>query len=406
MTVRGRDGDHSIDHDSAHRKGITALNSSNRVHQAESRQAPSVRHDQAQYDPTTQTTGASQAGDAPRPPRTGKELLDATRPFAVESAWESWWSVCSTLAILVSVLVIAAIAPWWPLRLVASVLGGLVFLRTFILYHDFMHHALLRRSHAARPLFFVLGSLMLSPPRYWRHSHNFHHGHVGKPLEVDGHPEEVLLTSDVGSFPLMTTEKWRTTTWWQRVQYRVTRHPLTLLAAYATVFLYSLTILPLIRSPRRYWDGALSVLAHGATLAAIWVFAGFGTLFFAFLLPFAIAAAIGAYLFYAQHNYEGMHVLDPNEWTFYRGATESSSYMRLNAIMDWFTGNIGYHHIHHINSLIPFYRLREVMRAIPELQTAKMTSLRPSEIRSCLRLNLWDPEKECLVPYRAAQPAA
>lgn len=379
---------------------------SNRVQRAETRPAPSLRQAEAPRDPATHPAGAGPSGDVPKIPRTGKELLDATRPFAIESAWESWWSVCSTLAILVSALVVAAIAPWWPLRLAASLLGGLVFLRTFILYHDFMHHSLLRRSRAARPLFFALGLLMLSPPRYWRHSHNFHHGHVGKPLEIEGEPDEMLLTSDVGSFPLMTTEKWRTTTFWQRLQYRVTRHPLTLLAAYVTVFLYSLTILPLVRNPRRYWDGALAVLTHGALVTVIWIFAGFPTLFFAFLLPFTIAAAIGAYLFYAQHNYEGMHVLDPNEWTFYRGATESSSYMRLNAIMDWFTGNIGYHHIHHINSLIPFYRLREVMFAIPELQDAKMTSLRPSEIRSCLRLNLWDAEKECLVSYRAARPAA
>ena len=126
---------------------------------------------------------------------------------------------------------------------------------------------------------------------------------------------------------------------------------------------------------------------------------GFMTLFCMFLLPYAIAAMVGAYLFYAQHNYEGMRIMKPNEWTHYRGAIESSSHMKLNRIMDWFTGNIGYHHIHHMNTLIAFYRLPKAMEAIPERQSAGSTSLNPLDIYQCLRLNLWDPKNERLVAY-------
>ena len=387
------------------RKGMTALNLSNRVNQAETPHAASVPAPAARQSPEPPGVAGGKPASVPPTPRTGKDLFDATRPFAVESLWRSWWSVGSTLAILIAVLAVAATVTWWPLKVAASILGGLVFVRAFILYHDFMHHSLLRRSRLARPLFHGLGLLMLSPPSYWRYSHNFHHGNVGKPL--DGQDEtELLLTSDVGSFPLMTTEAWRTTSFWQRVEYRTMRHPLTLLGAYVTVFLISLTLLPLIKDPRKYWDGALSIVAHTILLAALWMLAGFSVLFFAFLLPFAIAAAVGAYLFYAQHNYEELQILHADEWTYYRGATESSSHMKFGAVMDWFTGCIGYHHIHHVNPLIPFYRLREAMLAIPELQEAGSTSLHLREIRSCLQLNLWDPKQHRLVSYREAPSAA
>jgi omega-6 fatty acid desaturase (delta-12 desaturase) len=331
-------------------------------------------------------------------PQAGKALLDATRPYAVESMMRSWWCVGSTLAVLGVVLVTAAIAPWWPLRLGASILGSLLLVRSFILYHDFMHRSLLRQSQLAKAIFYVFGLLMLTPPRYWRYSHNFHHANVGKPIQ----PEESdvpLMTSDIGSFPLMSTEMWREASWGQRVKYRLIRHPLTILGAYVTVFLFGVCLIPLFRDPKKYWDGALAVPLHIALVATIWATLGFATAFLSLVLPFAIAAAIGAYLFFAQHNYEGMSVLQPEDWTYYRGATESSSFMNLDPLLHWFTGNIGYHHIHHLNPLIPFYRLPEVMAAVPELQEPMMTSLRPRDIAACLRLNLWDKEKRRLVGY-------
>lgn len=341
-------------------------------------------------------TGAAQSG---------KRLLDATRPFAMESPIKSWWHVGSTLVVLGAALVVAAVAEWWLIRIGASVLGGLVLVRAFILYHDFMHHALLRDSRFAKAVFYLFGLLLLTPPRYWRYSHNFHHGNVGKVLRPDTGPS-LLVTSDIGSFPLMTTDAWQETSIWQRLRYRVTRHPLTLLFACVTVFLFSLCLLPLLRDPRKYWDSALSLIAHGTLVAGIWTVWGFPMVFFTCLLPFAIASAIGAYLFYAQHNYEGMRILKPEEWTYYRGATESSSHMKLGPLMHWFTGNIGYHHVHHLNPLIPFYRLPEAMAAVPELQHAQMTSLRTRDILTCLRLNLWDAKRRRLVSYHDVGKAA
>ena len=129
---------------------------------------------------------------------------------------------------------------------------------------------------------------------------------------------------------------------------------------------------------------------------------GFDTVFFVVLLPMTIASALGSYLFFAQHSFKGMRVMAPESWTYQRAAMESSSYMRLNTLMRWITGNIGYHHVHHLNVRIPFYRLPEAMSAIPELQTPSTISLAPRDIADCFRSALWDEEEQRMVSYREA----
>jgi acyl-lipid omega-6 desaturase (Delta-12 desaturase) len=333
--------------------------------------------------------------------RSGKDLFNATLPFAEEVSARSWWHVVSTLAVLTGLLAVAATAPWWPLRLAASIAGGLTLVRTFILYHDFMHGSLLARSRLAKVLFYFLGMLMLTPPRHWRFSHNFHHSHVGKVMFGKDQAFPVL-TSDIGSFPLMSTENWRRATLWQRMRYRISRHPLCILFAYGTIFLLINCVNPLVREPRKYWDGAVSLAAHGGLIAILWWLAGLDVALFVVVLPFAIASAMGAYLFYAQHTYEGLRIMPAEDWTYFEGALESSSYMKLNPVMSWFTGNIGYHHVHHLNPHIPFYRLPEAMAGIPELQHPTETSLRPRDILNCFRANLWDTSTQRMVRYSQA----
>ena len=108
------------------------------------------------------------------------------------------------------------------------------------------------------------------------------------------------------------------------------------------------------------------------------------------IIPHFISSALGAYLFYAQHNFPEAKYKNDKEWTYEFSALESSSYMKMNKLMEWITGNIGYHHIHHLNPSIPFYRLPEAMKAIPDLQQAKTTSLALRDVISCLRLKVWN----------------
>jgi omega-6 fatty acid desaturase (delta-12 desaturase) len=323
--------------------------------------------------------------------RIGRDLINATVPFAEESARLSWWYVGSTFVMLAAALTGAGLAPWWPLQLLFSLLAAMLMVRAFITYHDYMHRAILARSRAAWVLFRVYSALALTPPRSWKKSHNYHHGHVGK-----------VSASSIGAFPVMTTQMWREASRADRTRYRVTRHPLTVITGYLTVFLFSITLLPLLTNPLRNWDSLLVLVGHVALIAVLWVFGGFSTAFFVVLLPMTIASALGSYLFFAQHSFKRMHILSPDSWSYYRAAMESSSYMRLNKVMQWFTGNIGFHHIHHLNVRIPFYRLPEVMDAIPELQSPVTTTLSPRDIRDCFRCCLWDEDSQRVVSYREA----
>ncbi len=328
-----------------------------------------------------------QSGEA----RTGRDLFKATLPFSVESVKTSWWLVGSTFVMLAASLLGAALAPVWPLRLFFSILSALMLVRAFITYHDYMHNAILSQSKSAWLLFRIYAVLALTPPRSWKYTHNFHHGHVGK-----------IDAASVGTFSIMTTDMWRDASLLARISYRVERHPLTILAGYLTIFLFSITLLPLIRNPVRHWDSLFVLSGHGALIAALWVFGGFDVVFFVVLLPITIASMLGSYLFFAQHSFEDMHVLPPDDWTIHRAAMESSSYMKLNKLMQWFTGNIGYHHIHHLNVRIPFYRLPEAMAAVPELQSPVTTTLSPHDILACFRCCLWDEGLQRMVTYREA----
>jgi omega-6 fatty acid desaturase (delta-12 desaturase) len=132
---------------------------------------------------------------------------------------------------------------------------------------------------------------------------------------------------------------------------------------------------------------------------------GWAVGFTAVILPTALTHAAGAYLFYAQHNFPGMQIRGRHEWEYSFAATRSSSMFDMGPVMHWFTGNIGYHHVHHLNHRIPFYRLPEAMAAIPELQDPGRTSWHPRDVLACLRLKLWDTAQGRMVTFEEAAAA-
>jgi omega-6 fatty acid desaturase (delta-12 desaturase) len=199
-------------------------------------------------------------------------------------------------------------------------------------------------------------------------------------------------------------EDWRASSTLERLRYRASRHPATILSAYVTIFLVNVCILPLVRRPGTHWDSAVSLAAHAGLIVGLWLLGGFAAAFFAVLLPMAIATALGGYLFYAQHNFAEVRIAPESEWTRDRASLESASFMRLPFVLRWFAGNIGYHHVHHVNQLIPFYRLPVAMAGIPEFQAPLVTTLHPREVVSCFQANLWDETRGRMVRYRDAAP--
>lgn len=317
----------------------------------------------------------------------GKELILATKPFAKEDRKLSWYYSLSTLGLLLLCFAGTFFIPWFIGRLAISIFTGFVLVRMFVIYHDFEHRSILKDSWIADFIFSAFGIFILAPGSIWRRSHDYHHANNSK-----------LYTASIGSFPIMTKEKYISSSTAERNFYLFIRHPLTILSGYIFVFLYGFCIKSLLASPKRHYDSLIALLLHIAGYVLLGHYFGWMTAVLTLTIPFTIACFIGSYMFYAQHNFPDAEFRDKRGWTYEMAALESSSYMTMNAFMRWASANIGYHHIHHINARIPFYRLPEVMKAIPELQHPKTTSMRLSDIFACFRLKVWDVERKKMIP--------
>jgi omega-6 fatty acid desaturase (delta-12 desaturase) len=321
--------------------------------------------------------------------RSDQEIIKATNEFAKDDVKRSWFHLVTTFFGLSATQLMAAMPlnTWW--RVAFGVVAGLFTVRAFIVYHDFKHGSILRGSKLARLILDAYGLYVMTPSKVWSQTHNYHHAHTAK-----------IIGSHVGSYMMLTPALWEAATPSQRMMYRIVRHPLTILFGYINVFMYGFCVAAFVRNPRKNVDSLISVMLQLTLIALVWSYFGWAVLMFSLLIPQFVAHALGAYLFYAQHNFPEAYVQPREEWTFVRASLESSSYMKLGPVMRYFTGNIGFHHVHHLNHRIPFYRLPEAMEAIPELRNPRgVTSLALRDIIACFRLKLWDPELGRLVPF-------
>ena len=311
--------------------------------------------------------------------RNGKDLILASKEFASENRFRSWWEVLLTLFLTGITLTASLLDFHLAIRILASITTGFLYVRLFVIYHDYEHRAILQNSKMAEIILSAIGVYLLAPPQIWKRSHEYHHNNNSK-----------LTISGIGSYPTICTSRFVKLTSAQKQIYLINRHPLTVIFGYFTLFIYWLNLKSFIQSPGKHLDSLLSLVLHVAGGTAVWYYFGATTFLIAWFVPFFIAFGTGSYLFYAQHNFPGAKFKENPDWTYVHAAMSSTSFMVMNPVMQWFTGNIGYHHIHHINSRIPFYRLMEAYQHMPELLDAPTTSLSPLEIIRCFRLKLWD----------------
>lgn len=314
--------------------------------------------------------------------RTGKELILATRLFAQENRVKSWFEILLTLALIVACLWGTLAAAPLLVRLFLCIVLGFLYVRLFVIYHDYQHHAILQKSTIASLLMKFIGVYLLAPQTIWKRSHDHHHSYNSK-----------LTTASIGSYPTVSKERFLVMSKAEQQLYLINRHPLTILLGYFTLFIYWLNIKSLLQSPSRHIDSLLALFVHVVLGGLVAYLYGAEAFMITWFTPFLIAFAMGSYLFYCQHNFPKAVFRENQDWTYDSAALSSSSFMTMNPIMHWFTGHIGYHHVHHMNSRIPFYRLKEVMKSIPELQNVEITSWSPFEMYRCFRLKLWDAEK-------------
>lgn len=323
--------------------------------------------------------------------RSGKELILATREFAKDDPTKSWNAIISTGGLLLLASVAITLLPFWFLKLPVSILAGLLMVRMFVIYHDHQHNAILPRSKAAKHLMRLWGIFAMTPSCIWQHSHNHHHNHNSK-----------LRSAHIGSYPVMTAERYGKASKQERTKYLLMRHPVTILSGYFTVFIMGMCIAPVLEDAKENRDSLIALIAHALLYALVIATLGVINALFLLFIPFFVASALGSYLFYAQHNFPQVIFKDKEGWSYEGAALDSSSYCQMGPFMSYMTGNIGYHHIHHLNAKIPFYRLPEAYEKLPELQTPRVTSLKPGEVLRCLRLKVWDVEKQKLLPLDEA----
>lgn len=316
----------------------------------------------------------------------GKELILATKQFAHEIRWKSWFHTWTTFILLVAAIVGTYLVPSLVGRIACSLAVAALLSRFFIIFHDFQHHTILYKSKIADVLFTLFGIYMITPPSIWKRSHDHHHNHNAK-----------LFSASIGSYPIMTRKKFEEATPRERFEYLATRHPVNMFLSYFSMFLYGMCLQSFLSCPRRHLDSLGVLIFHFGFAAFLFIKFGWLVWFLSFFLPFFLSHMLGAYLFYAQHNFPGVSFKTNKDWNYTLAALESSSYMKMNPIWRWITANIGYHHIHHLNSRIPFYRLPEAMNALPELQVATVTTLNIPDIIACLRLKVWDPEQNRMI---------
>jgi omega-6 fatty acid desaturase (delta-12 desaturase) len=271
---------------------------------------------------------------------------------------------------------------------------ALLVVRLFIFQHDCGHRSFFRSKTANDAVGFALGMLTFTPYYCWRRQHAMHHACSGD-LDRRGKAGEILT---------MTVEEYRNASWFQRLYYRVYRHPLVLFgfgAFYQFIVRQRFTL----QIPKSWKQERRSVHLTNAGLLLIvltmsWLVGPWEFVLIEVPVMF-LAAGIGVWLFYMQHQYEDAYWRRNKSWNYVEAAMAGSSYYRLPKILQWFTGSIGLHHIHHLDARIPNYRLQQCHDANPALQRVHEFSLRDSG--ACLHAKLWDEEQGKMVGFEAVR---
>jgi omega-6 fatty acid desaturase (delta-12 desaturase) len=299
------------------------------------------------------------------------------------------WQIVNTLvpyAALWCLMHFALAISWW-LVVPLAVLLGAIMVRTFIIFHDCGHGSFFQSAKANHILGAVTGVLTFTPFYHWRWEHAIHHSSSGD-LDRRG-------TGDVWT---LTVQEYLEASRWKRFAYRLARNPVVLFVI-APVFLFLIQQrVPSLKAPARerysvYWTN----LALGGMAAGLIAIFGLKAYLIIQLTALVTAGAAGVWLFYVQHQFEGVYWERSEEWDYAEAALKGSSFYKLPKVLQWFSGNIGFHHIHHLSPRIPNYYLEKCHRAEPLFQTVKPITL-VSSFKS-LTFRLWDERRRKLVGF-------
>ncbi len=321
-----------------------------------------------------------------------RELTTYRIPKTTRSLYELAITAVPFIALWALTWVAIDAGRWEGLLLILPAAAFLV--RLFMIQHDCGHGSFFPNRRANTWVGRCIGVLTLTPFEAWRQGHALHHAGSGN-----------LDRRGVGDIDTLTVEEYRALSPGRRLLYRMYRHPVVMFGigpAYLFLLRHRLPLGP-TRGSWRPWASAMATnAAIAATLVGLMATLGVGSVLIVQVPITLTAGAIGVWLFYVQHQFDGT-VWDRNDtWDFHKAALQGSSHYDLPPVLRWFTANIGIHHVHHLCGRIPYYRLPEVLRDHPELAAMGRVTLRQS-LRS-VRLALWDEAGHRLVSFRDAAP--
>ena len=297
------------------------------------------------------------------------------------------------LAVALYLMYLSLSLPYVVTLLLAFPTAGLL-VRTFIIMHDCAHGSYFRSRRANEIVGWITGVLTVTPFAHWRRSHAQHHASSGD-LDRRGH----------GDVTTLTVREYLELSRWGRFKYRLVRNPAILFGIGPIHFMIDNRIPPkgdgaTDQDRLSVWTTNLAIVVL-VVATALWI--GWRAVFLIYFPTMYIAAAAGIWLFYVQHQFEGTYWRDHGEWDYATAAIRGSSYFKLPAVLQWFTGNIGLHHVHHLGPRIPNYQLQRCHDENPLFHDVTVLTLWQS-LRT-VRLTLWDEERQQLVGYRELRAA-
>lgn len=301
----------------------------------------------------------------------------------------SVWQLVNTLIPygILWYLMILSFKVSYGLTLALAVLAAGFLVRIFIIFHDCGHRSFFKSPLANQWWGLVTGVLTFTPYYYWWHKHAQHHASAGD-----------LDSRGIGDVWTMTVKEYRASSRWTRIKYRFARNPFCMLVIGPPVFFLIVNRIPHKDSGTRGVTSVhltnLGILGIGAILSLI---VGFKAYLLIQLPVIVMAAAAGVWLFYVQHQFEGVYWERHAEWDYVDEALHGSSFYQLPKVLQWFTGSIGFHHIHHLSPKIPNYYLEPCHNEIPQFKNIKPVTLL-SSLKS-LTFALWDEEHHQLVGF-------
>lgn len=322
-----------------------------------------------------------------------KAILPFREPLRKQSLLELGFTAVPFIALWL--LIWLALGNGYMLGFLLTIPAGAFLLRLFLIQHDCGHGAFFRDKKSNDRVGRILGVMTLTPYDYWRRTHAIHHASTGN-LDARG----------VGDVDMLTVAEFLALNRRRRLMYRLYRNPIVLFGigpAYQFLLKHRLPF-GMMKKGWRPWFSTLGTNASIAVFVAALTWMMGIKLFLLVHLPITlVAASIGVWLFYVQHQFEGTQWSGGSDWSFHEAALRGSSHYDLPPILRWFTANIGAHHVHHLASRVPFYRLPEVMRAVQGLDMMSRVTIMQSF--AAVRLTLWDENKRRLVSFAEASAA-